>query len=73
MMVVVFLFLLLHQKNVLENFRAFGRFPYMLGVQILELNGHRISLLFVVPQSEGYRSFTEQLGAIWRVVFSCGH
>lgn len=33
----------------------------MLGIQILELKGHKISLLLVVPQSEGYRSFTEQL------------
>lgn len=60
-MVVFFLFLPLRHKNVLKNCRAFGRFPYMLGIQILELKGHKISLLLVVPQSEGYRSFTEQL------------
>lgn len=46
MMVVLFLFVPLHQKNVLENFRAFWGFPSMLGVQILELNGHKISVLF---------------------------
>ena len=49
--------MLLHPTNVVDNFRAFVGFPTLLGVQILELNGHKISLLFIISQSEGYRSF----------------
>lgn len=48
---------MLHRTNVVENFRAFVGFPALLRVQILELNGHKVSLLFIVSQSEGYRSF----------------
>ena len=43
------------------EFQGIWRFPILLGVHILELNGHKIILLFTVSQSEGYMSFTNNL------------
>lgn len=43
------------------EFQGIWRFPVLLGVHILELNGHKIILLLTVSQSEGYRSFTNNL------------